>query len=156
MNEWLANHHGVVSAEALSGFGFPRRDIHRLVERDLLVPVFPGVFRSAHWPRGDEQMMAAVCQRNPNAMIGLLTAAREWSYRRLPKDPNIYVLVPHSCSPKMPGVVVHRCRRIDPVDMVERDDGIRLTSPVRTIFDCADLLGPEATASIIEQIIDRE
>ena len=69
-------------------------------------------------------------------------------------DPRIHVLVPHGRSPEMEGVVVHRCRRIDPVDIVERADGIRLTSPPRTIFDSADMIGADATASVLEQLLN--
>jgi very-short-patch-repair endonuclease len=54
----------------------------------------------------------------------------------------------------MEGVVVHRCRRIDPVDIVQRPDGIRLSSPPRTIFDCADMIGFEATTSVLEQLLN--
>ena len=66
----------------------------------------------------------------------------------------IHVLVPHGRSPEMDGVVVHRCRRIDPVDIVQRADGIRLTSPPRTMFDSADMIGAEATTSVLEQLLN--
>jgi hypothetical protein len=69
-------------------------------------------------------------------------------------DPMIHVLIFHGRSPEIDGVVVHRCRRIDPVDIVQRPDGIRLTSPPRTIFDSADMIGHEATASVIEQVLN--
>ena len=36
-----------------------------------------------------------------------------------------------------PDVVIHRSHRIDPVDVVDRPDGIRVTSPPRTVFDLA-------------------
>ena len=58
--------------------------------------------------------------------------------------------------PEMEGVVVHRCRRIDPVDVVERPDGIRLTSPPRTLFDSADMIGSESTASVLEQLLNEQ
>ena len=86
-------------------------------------------------------------------MLAFLTAAALWNARRLPSEPKIHVLIPHGCSPEIGDVVVHRCRRIDPVDISERD-GLRLTSPPRTLFDIADLLGVDATASVLEQWID--
>jgi very-short-patch-repair endonuclease len=88
-------------------------------------------------------------------MIGFTTAGQEWDLRRM-RDPWIHVLVPHGRSPEMKGVIVHRCRRIDPVDIVQRPDGIRLTSPPRTIFDSADMLGAEATASVLEQLLNEQ
>jgi hypothetical protein len=63
--------------------------------------------------------------------------------------------VPHSTTPEIAAeVVVHRCRRIDPVDLaLRRRDGIRLTSPPRTLFDSAALLDMDASASSVEQAI---
>jgi hypothetical protein len=117
--------------------------------------MLPGVFRSAQWPCNREQILAAVCARNLSAMIAFTTAGQEWTLRRM-MDPKIHVLVPHGASPKMEGVVVHRCRRIDPVDIVHRPDGIRLTSPPRTLFDCADMIGREATTSVLEQLLNEQ
>lgn len=63
-------------------------------------------------------------------------------------------LVPHGCSPELPDIVVHRCRRIDPIDVAQRrPDGIRLTSVPRTIFDAAALVDEAAIASVIEQAL---
>ncbi len=56
----------------------------------------------------------------------------------------------------MEGIVVHRCRRIDPTDIVQRPDGIRLTSPPRTLFDSADMIGSEATTSVLEQLLNEQ
>ena len=70
------------------------------------------------------------------------------------RDERIHVLVPHGCSPDLPGVEVHRCRRIDPVDLAgRRPDGIRLTSPPRTLFDSAAYLPEDVAASAIEQAL---
>jgi very-short-patch-repair endonuclease len=71
-------------------------------------------------------------------------------------DPDAHVLITHGRSPEMPGIVVHRCRRIDPVDIVQRPDGIRLTSPPRTLFDSADMIGVEATTSVLEQLLNEQ
>lgn len=155
MNEWLADHSGIITAKTLNELGCPPREWYRLVERDELSIILPGTFRSRHWPLEPIQLMTAACLRCPQAALGFVTAGRWWSFRRLPPDDRIHVLVPHGCSPVLDGVVVHRCRQIDNVDIVRRDDGITLTSPVRTLFDCADMLGKEATASVLEQLIDR-
>jgi hypothetical protein len=154
LHRWLASHHGVVSIAKIRSFGVSRRTAHGLVTAGDLVPILPGVLRSGHWPLGPEQLMVAACLRNSGAAIGFVTAARLWNLRRLPTDARIHLLVAHGRSPEMPGVVVHRCRKIDPVDVVERPDGIRLTSPPRTLFDSADMLGVERATSVLEQLID--
>jgi very-short-patch-repair endonuclease len=150
---FLSSHLGVISTDRLLALGCPSRTLANLVSDGALVPMLPGVFRSAQWPCHRDQIMAAVCARNVAAMIGFTTAGQEWTLR-LMTDPLIHVLVPHGRSPEMPGVVVHRCRRIDPVDMVQRPDGIRLTSPPRTLFDSADMIGAEAATSVLEQLLN--
>lgn len=124
-----------------------------MVAAGELVTMMPGVFRSAQWPCTRDQVMAAACARNPAALIAFTTAGQVWGLRRM-AGPHVFVLVPHGRSPEMEGIVVHRCRRIDPVDIVERPDGIRLTSPPRTLFDSADMIGAEAATSVLEQLLD--
>ena len=153
MDAWFSTHLGIISVAKLVEFGCGERNIAQMVERKELVTMMPGVFRSAQWPSNREQILAAVCARNLAAMIGFTTAGQEWDLRRM-IDPRVHVLVPHGRSPEMEGVVVHRCRRIDPVDIVQRPDGIRLSSPPRTIFDSADMIGAEATASVLEQLLN--
>ena len=155
MDAWFSTHLGIISAANLVDLGCTDRNIGQLVHRQELVVMLPGVFRSAQWPCNRAQMLAAVCARNLAAMIGFTTAGQEWSLRQM-ADPWIHVLVPHGSSPRMEGVIVHRCRRIDPVDIVQRSDGIRLTSPPRTLFDSADMIGQEAAASVLEQLLNEQ
>jgi len=153
MDAWFSQHLGIISAIKLAELGCGDRNIGQMVARHELVTMLPGVFRSAQWPCNREQILGAVCARNAAAMIGFTTAGQLWTLRRM-SDPRIHVLVPHGHSPQMENVVVHRCRRIDPVDIVQRADGIRLTSPPRTVFDSADMIGAEAAASVLEQILN--
>ncbi len=155
MDVWFSTHLGIISAPKLVELGCTRRNVAHLVDRGELVTMLPGVFRSAQWPCNREQILGAVCARNPAAMIGFTTAGQLWSVRRM-TDRSIHVLVAHGRSPEMEGIVVHRCRRIDPVDVVQRPDGIRLTSPPRTIFDSADMIGREATTSALEQLLNEQ
>ena len=145
---------GVIAVRQAVEAGCSRRDAYRLVERGDFGLVMPGILHSAHWPVRREQLMIAACLRNERAVIAWTTACQEWTFRGVPKDDDVHVLVPHGSSPELPGVTVHRCRRIDPVDIVERSDGTRITSPSRTLFDSADVLGVTRAASIFEQLID--
>jgi very-short-patch-repair endonuclease len=155
MDSWLSTHLGVISVSKLVELGCGERNIGYLVERQELVTVMPGVFRSAQWPLGREQVMGAICARNRAAMIGFTTAGQAWEMRKM-ADPAIHVLISHGHSPEMEGVIVHRCRQVDPIDIVERPDGIRLTSPPRTLFDSADMIGASATASVLEQLLHEQ
>jgi very-short-patch-repair endonuclease len=155
MDAWFCTHLGIISVSKLVELGCTDRNIGHLVDRHELVAMMPGVFRSAQWPCNREQVLAAVCARNLAAMIGFTTAGQQWGLRRM-TDPRIHVLISHGRSPEMEGIVVHRCRRIDPVDIVQRPDGIRLTSPPRTVFDSADMIGSEATTSVLEQLLNEQ
>jgi hypothetical protein len=150
---WLADHNGVVAMSKLVEIGYSEHAVYRMVRRGELVRMQPGVYLSAHYPRGALQEMTAVSMRNEEFAIGYLTAAREWGFRSLPKDLLIYVLVPNECNAKLNGVVVRRCNQIDAVDHVLRADGVRLTSPPRTLFDIADAVGDWVTTSIMEQLL---
>ncbi len=152
VDDWFADHHGIASASTLERLGMSTSTMHRLAEQRRLVRVMPGVFRSAQWPITFEQTLAAACARNDSVHIGFTTADRMWNFRGI-RDRGLHVLLAHGSSPELPGIVVHRCRRIDPVDVVERPDGIRLTSPPRSLFDSADMLGFDASRSVLEQIL---
>ena len=154
LHSWFAEHNGVVGLSRAQTFGLSRSSVYRMAERGELKLLQPGVFQSTQWPTGELQLMTAACVRNPHAAIGFLTAAKTWSFRSLRKDRLVHVVVPHGSSPELHGVVVHRTRRIDPVDLVLRDDGIRVTSPSRTLLDVADAVGDIAAASILEQLIN--
>jgi hypothetical protein len=151
LNNWLRRHKGVVTRPRLITMGFGSSSITQMLSSGRLTPMMSGTYVSAATEVGRAQVLTAVCQRYPQAAIGFTTAGSEWGYRNM-VDPLIHVLAPHAMTPEIPGVVVHRCRRIDPVDVAfARRDGVRLTSPPRTLFDCAALLDPDTCASAIEQ-----
>lgn len=153
LDQWLASHHGVVSRATLLDLGFtPAAARHLLADRGF-VTVFRGVHRSPSHPVTRVQLLSAICQYSPVAVIASTTAGEELGIRRM-RDPTIRVLVPHGSGLHLPGIEVRRCRRIDPVDVTfTRADGVRLTSPPRTIFDASDVLGLEAIESAIEQVL---
>ena len=154
---WLHGHSGIVPIPNLIEFGCSRRDAYRLAETDNFEIIMPGVLRSTHWPFGTDQLMMAACLRSSIAVIARTNAAQMWNFRGLPKpDGEVRVLIPHGRSVILPGVIVEKCRQIDAVDIVQRSDGLRLTSPSRTLFDCADILGTRRTGSVFEQLIDEK
>ena len=155
VDDWFRTHHGVISLPQLRLLGCSSSTVHRMVARGELIVLLPGVFRSAQWPESEVQWLVAACARNPLAAVAFTTACRQWGYRRV-DDQRLHLLVPHGSTPLMEPFVLHRCRRIDAVDIVERPDGIRLTSPPRTLFDSADLLGLAASRSVLEQILNEQ
>ncbi len=153
LDHWLAGHAGVVSQPALLSMGFSSSAAHRLLGGERFEQLVRGIYRSLAFPQGREQLMVAACLHVPDGAIGFTTAGQMLGYRRM-SDPRVHFLVPHGSSPRIPGVVVHRCRKIDPVDLAgRRTDGIRLTSPPRTLHDAASIIGADGTESAIEQAL---
>lgn len=153
LNDWLAGHHGVVSRQVLMGLGFDDGAVGRLVRGGRLDRIARGAYCTPTVPLGRLQLMVAACLLAPAAAIGFTTAGQEWRFRGM-TDPRVHVLLPHHLTLHIEGVVVHRCRRIDPVDLVAaRPDGVRLTSPPRTLFDSAAIVGHDATESAVEQAL---
>lgn len=152
--DWFAAHHGVVTHAQFLAMGASPATVADLCRRGEITRIAAGVYCSAHYPVGDEQRMVATCSHTTTSMIGFTTACRLWNLRGMPKT-GLHALVPHGSTPTVDGVIVHRCRRIDPVDVVERADGIRLTSPPRSLFDAADMVGPRVCTSALEQVLDQ-
>jgi very-short-patch-repair endonuclease len=153
LNGWLSTHHGVVTTGAMRTMGFGYGQIRHLIDSGELIPLTRGLYRSAGHPESELQLMSGACLLQPAAVVGFTTAGRHLGFRGM-SDPMVHVLVPHDARLDLPGVATHRCRRIDPVDIIrQRSDGIRLTTPQRTLFDAAALIGVDATESAIEQAL---
>ena len=150
---WLSTHHGVIALSDLRRLGVTDHQIRRLLRVRLLTPYTRGVFRLAAAPETMEQRMALACAVHPRVMVSHVSAGRMWNVRRLGADQRLHVMVPGRVQRRLPEVVVHWSHRIDPVDVVERPDGIRLTSPPRTAFDLAWWLSDDRLASVIEQLV---
>ena len=116
----------------------------------------PSVYRLAAAPSTVDQRMALACAAGPDVVVSHRSAGRIWGLRRLGQDDRLHVTIPGRSNRQVRGVVVHRSHRIDRVDVVERADGIRLTSPPRTAFDLAAVFHDDALASIVEQLLHDE
>ena len=153
LHRWLATHHGVISRSTLRDLGFSPGAVRHLVADLGWETIHRGVYRSPTHPVTRIQTLAAICQYCDVAVIASTTAGQELGLRKM-SDPRIHVLVPHGSGLSLPGVEVQRCRQIDPIDItLQRRDGVRLTSPPRTIFDASAVLSVEAIESVIEQVL---
>ena len=149
----IARQHGVINRDALRQVGLTSSAIDRRRRSGVLESVHPGVFRLAGSSDSLEQRLAALCLSISNSVVSHTSAARLWGLRRIP-DLGIQITVPSTQTPEVLDVRVHRTNCLTGVDIVERDDAIRLTSPPRTAFDLASILDPDALGSVFEQLID--
>ncbi len=113
----------------------------------------PGVFRLGGAPQTSDQAAALACATGADVLVSHQSAGRVWGFRRLGPSQHLHVLFDGASHHFIPGAVVHRCHRIDPVDVVERPDGIRVTSPPRTVFDLAATFDDERLESVVEQVV---
>jgi Protein of unknown function (DUF559) len=109
---------------------------HRLGKR-LLHRVYPTVY-SVGTPASTplERAAAAVLACGPGAALSHGSALTLWGFQRRWETP-LHVAV--ATQRRLPGLVIHRSRTLTRAD-VRRQLGIRVTSPARTLLDCAPTL----------------
>ena len=155
--DFCAAHHWVVSDTELRALGITKARTHALVDADILEPVHRGVHRLRHAPLTVESRCRAVCLAAPDAVITGRAAGKLWGVRRIPKPDRIEIRAPwFSNRFRDAGVELRRCPKLPDVDITERDDGIRLVSPPRLIFDLGAVLSDLDLESVIEEVLDKE
>lgn len=150
----IARQHGVVTVDQLIADGSTRHTIRRLVTLGLLKMVHEGVYHQASVPETFEGRCTAACLADSTAVISGPAGARLWAFRHVFRPEQPYVLVAHDRTPMTRAVVLRRTNVLDPTDWVERDDGIRVATPVRTWFDCARDVNDERFERLTEWVID--
>ena len=152
---YLRSHHGVVSAWALRDIGITPDQLRALLVVGELVAVYDGVYRHALWPDTFESECAALCAADPSVVICCGGAARLWGFRGCTKI-GVHVSTTRSGKPARFGMRVHRCRVMPAEHVHDRGDGIRVTTPARTMFDVARHVGWQTLESTIEQGLRRD
>ena len=151
---WLRTHHGVVSRAKLLEFGLSPSAIKTLVASGELIVVHEGVYRHAACPDTLWSRCGAICAADPQLVICCGGAVKLWEYRRC-TSVGLHVTSTAPGRTIDDGTVVHRCPLMPAAHVHHRNDGIRVTSPARTIFDLAKHVGPDSLESVIEQGLRR-
>ncbi len=157
ITSWMRDHHAVVSSGVLTGAGVSETQRRRLVEHGVLERVVHGAYRFRGVPDDELSRCVALCSSRPRLVVAGPTAGRIWGIRRSPRDQLVHVLAPPASNPcREPWVRVYRTALIDPGDIVHCRDGLRLTSPPRTLVDLARHLSSEALASAVESALHEQ
>lgn len=140
---------GLVSRGQLRGLGFSDNAISKALERGWLRPVFHGVFTVGHGHLTVyARMLAATMACGPGSVVSHGTAA--WLLGLRDRRPEVIdVIAPVEAGRKIAGVR----RRFVPPPVgreVWHRHGIPVTSPARTIVDCAGS-DPAGVGALIEQ-----
>lgn len=151
-HQFFARQHGLASVSQLRSSGLSLRAIERLEQVGAIELVLRGAYRTASVELDDIGRCSAVCLARPNTVVAGPTAGRLWGFRRLPHDRRVHVIAPPASNPAVARwVVPYRTAAIHPDDVVERPDGIRVTTRARTAFDLARHLDADSLLSVIEQ-----
>jgi very-short-patch-repair endonuclease len=144
-----SNQQGVVSREQLRGFGLSDNAISKAMDRGWLRPVFHGVFAVGHEHLTEHgRMLAATLACGEGSVVSHGTAA--WIYGMADRRPGkIDVIAPVESGRKIAGI---KWRFVPPPvgREVWRRGGVPLTSPARTIVDCAGNLDGPGIDKLIE------
>ncbi len=145
-----ARQHGLFTRTQARECGLTDRQVDRRLRNGLYVPHRTGVLLVAGVPPSWEQsVQGAVLACGPEAMAAGPTAARVWDLSPRPSPQGIHVLTPTSAGrARRPGIVARRSSILVPADRSQRH-GIDVTSPARTLADCArDLAADEVAAAL--------
>ena len=153
---WLRTHHATISTGALQDSGVSLDQRKRLVEAGMLRRVVDGAYAFTGRDLDELARCAAVCTSRPQLVVAGPTAGRLWQIRRSPHDGLIHVLAPpHSHPCREFWLRPYRTALIFDDEVVRRADGIRVTSPPRTVVDLTRYVGADELASMIEDVLNR-
>ncbi len=145
---------GLVTRDLLRKHGLPARHVSRLVEARVLHPMFRSVYALDPGPWPVARRALAACLAAPGVVVSDMSAAAHWRLRRTPRDV-LEVVIESPRLARLPGVRVHRTNSLPAVDVVFYPNGLRVTSPARTLFDIAADVDPIAMVSILEDALNR-
>jgi very-short-patch-repair endonuclease len=148
---YFATHHGIAATADLVALGLTPNQIRTLVSSGVCERLRRNVYRFIGVPQSYEQRAAAACASAPDVVISHKSAGRLWGLRKCQTE-QMHALTGVGSHRKLPGVVIHWSQLV-PSDVVQRADGIRLTSPTRTLFDLGKVLNDPDLESVVEQAL---
>jgi hypothetical protein len=160
--DWVAGRladrqHGVVSRAQLLAAGLSRRTIGSAIAAGRLRPLFNGVYAVGHVATSHHGWcQAALLACGEESTLSHGTACRLWDLRRAETFP-LSVIVPNARGRKHDRIDLHRSRlhrsRLHRSEWMLLD-GLRVTTPARTIVDMAGELGPKEMRRLVERAQD--
>ena len=151
MAELARRQHGVVARRQLLAAGARPSTISLWVEAGHLHRLHAGVYAVGHPLLADEgRWMAAVLACGGRAFLSHSPGAQLAGILDRHLRTALHVSITDRTRLRIPGIVVHRPRSLEPRDTT-RFRGIPATTPTRTIWDLASSLSPSATRRAFEQ-----
>lgn len=145
-----ARHGGAVHRRELLALGHDRGWIAHKVELGYLIPEHRGVFWVGHRPSSRSSAWhAAVLMAGEGAAVAGLSAVA--IHAGWPEPGRRVELVTTRHVRSTPKVLVRRTRRL-PEEHVMRRGGIPVTTPLRTVLDCAAFLPPDRLVQLAMEL----
>jgi very-short-patch-repair endonuclease len=134
-----ARSHGVVTRAELKRAGITDEELRSRLASGSLISIHRGVFRVGHTaPSLEARYIAAVKACGPGSVLAGRAAGHLLHLLKRPPSLPAVLTVRHR---RPNGVIVRRCRSIDPRDTTEWR-GIPVTNVPRTLVDLASILDP--------------
>lgn len=147
---------GLVTSSQLARLGWTHHAVLHLARRELLIAVRRQVWRTAgSAPTREMMLLAAVLAAGEGALLSHGTAARAWSFRKVPPPDLIDVLVDSWSQPRLTGVRGHRTKWL-PDTHRSRVGPLPVTSPERTIVDCCGMVLPRDLTTTVTDGLRRK
>jgi len=146
MAKVAAEQRGIVRRADAARVGVTERDVDRLLEVGLLLPVHPGVYRHAAVAFDETaRLLAAVWAAGRTAVASHRSAAWLWELRDVPRWRPEVTVAGRTRKP-VSRVTIHRTDRLHPPD-VAAVHGVPVTSVARTLLD----LGAVTDVPVVRQ-----
>lgn len=129
--------HGAVARTQLLEAGITRHEIQGRLNRGSLIEIHKGVYLVGAVPSEHAYAQAALLALMGKGTLSHFSAAHIWKVRAYPHLAHPWVTVPASARASRPGIEIVRAD-LAPCDRRTRL-GLRVTSPPRTVLDCASL-----------------
>lgn len=129
--------HGAVSRTQLLEAGITRHEIQSRLDRGSLIEIHKGVYLVGAVPTQHAYAQAALLALKGRGTLSHFSAASIWSLRSYPHLAHPWVTVPANARVSRPRIRIARCT-LEDCDRRSRL-GLCVTSPPRTVLDCATL-----------------
>lgn len=145
---------GLITSKQLSAGGLHRDARQHLVEQGTLSRPYKSVYMVATRRPTFEQRLLALSLAHPSGFITGPTAGSYLGLRRMPRLSKIHLCLPHPIRIDEPeGVLLRQSTRIGPLDVRTLDNGMRVASWARLLFDLAADLTKANLTSVIDQVL---
>jgi very-short-patch-repair endonuclease len=147
--------HLVTMSDLRDRLGLSRAQIARVRDDPGVMTLHPGVYLLGSLSPSHEQRAIAACLAYPYGAIGFGTGAGYYGLRRARKDQLDFV-VTIGRRPRLADFRIHYASALDEVDVLELNNGLRLTRPPRLLADLAGELDDFGIRSMIEDALNKE